>query len=224
MSNETLENVESTDPNAIFRMGTWIGRPYDEIESSGFFGTRISPRARQGSWNVPHRLDYGRRTLQSEEPYETHVGFFENKEAAYFLFQKRALNNSNTINEVEVKGLLFRVASGGEWSEGVKGEHRSIWAGQNSDNAADFTGTFYEYTQKVGDNKFRLFAYILHNKKQLLIWPPAVTPNLFGTSFAPNVELESVEVTPEDGGEVLLEEATDEVDRDVSMDSDPFAT
>ena len=215
------DTTAAADPNAIFRMGTWIGKSFEEIESSGVFGERITPRVRQGSWNVPHRLDYAGK-IGSSDPYETHIGFFENKETAYILFQKRSLAQGNTLNDAEVRGLLFKVASGGDWKEVAEGDQRPLRHGDENPSGPDFAGTFYEYSH-TNDDTFRLFAFRLHNKKQLLIWPPVVTPNLFGSSFAPGSQLESF--APPGGGEEieLLEEPAEEVTGAEFTGGDPFS-
>lgn len=179
--------ARAQDPGATFRAGTWVGKPFQEIDTSGAFGQRITPRARAGSWGVPHRLDYAGRS-GSDDTYEVHIGFFANREAAYFLFQKRSLEPGITINNVEARNLLFKVAFGGEWKEVAEGQAPRLEPPAKPP-AHDFGGTFYEYTQAAAPGH-RLFGYRLHNKKQLLVWPPSVLPNLGGTSGAPPAELE----------------------------------
>jgi hypothetical protein len=170
MSNGT---AKKKTPDEVFRAGTFIGKSFKEIEDVGFFGSRLFKKAMMGRWNIPHRLDYSGGLLD-ENPYLTEVGFFKNKEAAYFMIRKRALARGQSMNQAEIISHLSRVASGGNWDSGKKGE---------------YPGTLYRYTHTVSSLTFRLFGYLTHSSKQLLIYPPSVSPNLDGRTKAPRVFL-----------------------------------
>ena len=126
-----------------------------------------------GKWNVRHRLEYA-GGLRDENPYLTEVGFFESKAAAYFLIRKRSLGRGQTMNPAEIVSHLERVAPGGKWDSGAKG---------------DFPGTLYTYEHKEGSIVFRLFGYLTRSRRQILIYPPSVSPNLEGRTRAPRVFL-----------------------------------
>ncbi len=156
-----------------FRAGTFIGKTFNEIEEAGIFGRRLYPRAKRGKWNLPHRLEYA-GGLQDANPYLTEVGFFANKEAAYFLIRKRTVARGQRMNQAEILSHLERVAPGGKWDDGARGE---------------FPGTLYTYRHKAESITFRLFGYRTHNSRQILIFPPSVSPNLEGRTRAPRVFL-----------------------------------
>lgn len=164
------------DAEAQFREGTFIGSSFKDIEEKGIFGRLVFKKAKMGKWNTPHRLEYA-GGLRDENPYVTEVGFFTNKEAAYFLIQKRGLARGSKMSKQEVVSHLKRVARGGNWDDGVKGKK------------GDHSGTLYTYTHKVDSKMFRLFGYRTHNSRQVLIYVPSVSPNLGGTSRAPLVLL-----------------------------------
>ncbi|HQW29841.1 MAG TPA: hypothetical protein PK529_11685 [Verrucomicrobiales bacterium] len=176
------------DPYSVFRAGTFVGSGYEQIEASGFFGRRLLPRAQMGKWNVPYKLEFSER-FANKNPYITEVGFFENREAAYFLIAKHSMESGMKLNGAEVQSLLYKVARGGAWV-----------AKPASENSDDYNGgEFHEYTHTSSGDSFRLFAFVPQSRRQVLIYSPLVSPNLGGSSAAPGVILKFM-----DGQEIPL--------------------
>lgn len=162
-----------------FSVGTFLGTRPGTPKLMQVFGPQKSMASNRFFANQPAML------FEGNDNYVFEVGADNEGAVAYVLVAKKTRAHPSTINVLEARGLLYKVAGGGTWDmvdDGKEEPAKEGGAERRKRIGLKDDGVFWEYKRTYKGNVQRFFAYLRPSEIELLIYSPKVSVDLGGNN------------------------------------------